>query len=55
MRKSPRFHRSYDTGHKALCPVSKKAIGGKRKAKRRLKSLHFENYPATPRSHVRVE
>jgi len=33
----------------------KKAIEGKRKAKRRLESLHFENYPATPRSHVRVE
>ena len=32
----------------------KKAIGGKSEAKRRLECLHFENYPATPRSHVRV-
>ena len=33
----------------------KKAIGGKSKAKRSVESMHFENHPATPRSHVRVE
>ena len=33
----------------------KKAIGGKSEAKRSVESMHFENHPATPRSHVRVE
>ena len=33
----------------------KKAIGHKRKAKRRLECLHFEKTAATPRSHVSVE
>jgi hypothetical protein len=32
----------------------RKATGGKWKAKRRVECLHFENHPATPRSHVSV-